>query len=112
MNQRHITIPSFGRYLVPSHPKRVPHLFTDVLIIGGGIAGVRAALSVDPSLRTVVLTKDALQHSNSAYAQGGIAGVLGPLDDFASHVSDTIAAGKGLCHRDIVGYSRSPTTYS
>lgn len=102
MNSRQIRIPSFGRYLVPSHPKRVPHLFTDVLIIGGGIAGIRAALSIDPSLRTVVITKDALQHSNSAYAQGGIAGVLGPLDEFASHVSDTIAAGKGLCHPDVV----------
>jgi L-aspartate oxidase len=77
-------------------------LFTDVLVIGGGIAGIRAALAVDPRLRTVVVTKDTLQHSNSAYAQGGIAGVLDPLDDFANHVSDTMAAGKGLCHADVV----------
>jgi L-aspartate oxidase len=97
-----IQIPVARRYLVPFDPKRVPHLFTDVLIIGGGIAGIRAALAVDPGLRAVVVTKDSLQQSNSAYAQGGIAGVLDPLDDFANHVSDTISAGKGLCHQDVV----------
>jgi L-aspartate oxidase len=102
MADRLVRIPCEGRGLVPFHPKRVPHLFTDVLVLGGGIAGIRAALAVDPSLRTVVITKDVLQHSNSVYAQGGIAGVLDPLDDFASHMADTIAAGKGLCHPDIV----------
>ena len=102
MQSRTIHVPSMRRYLVPFDPKRVPHLFTDVLVIGGGIAGIRAALAVDPSLRTVVVTKDSLQHSNSAYAQGGIAGVLDPLDDFSNHVADTIAAGKGLCHEEVV----------
>ena len=38
------------RYLVPFHPKHVPHFFTDVLIIGGGLGGMRAALAVDPQL--------------------------------------------------------------
>ncbi|MBW3541749.1 MAG: L-aspartate oxidase [Planctomycetes bacterium] len=90
------------RYLVRFHPKRVPHSFADVLVIGGGIAGLRAALAVDPGLSVVVVTKDELAQSNSAYAQGGIAGVLDPLDDFANHVADTIAAGKGLCDERIV----------
>ena len=90
------------RYLTRFDPKRVPHMFTDVLIIGGGIAGIRAALEIDPSLQTVVVTKDSLGLSNSVYAQGGIAGVLDPLDDFTNHVSDTISAGKGLCNDDIV----------
>lgn len=102
MPPRTIHVPTLRRYLVPFDPKRVPHLYTDVLIIGGGIAGIRAALAVDRSLRTVVITKDSLQQSNSAYAQGGIAGVLDPLDDFANHVADTVAAGKGLCHQEIV----------
>ncbi|MEY3457564.1 MAG: L-aspartate oxidase, partial [Planctomycetota bacterium] len=102
MADRLVRIPCEGRGLVPFHPKRVPHLFTDVLVLGGGIAGIRAALAVNPSLRTVVITKDVLQQSNSVYAQGGIAGVLDPLDDFASHTADTIAAGKGLCHPNIV----------
>ncbi|MFN9720997.1 MAG: L-aspartate oxidase [Planctomycetota bacterium] len=102
MSPRTLIIPKHRRYLVPFDPKRIPHLFTDVLVIGGGIAGIRAALAVDPALQTVVVTKDSLQHSNSAYAQGGIAGVLDPLDDFSHHVADTVAAGKGLCHQDVV----------
>ncbi|MEZ6044779.1 MAG: L-aspartate oxidase [Planctomycetaceae bacterium] len=90
------------RYLTQFDPKRVPHMFTDVLIVGGGIAGIRAALEIDPALQTVVVTKDSLGLSNSVYAQGGIAGVLDPLDDFTNHVSDTISAGKGLCDDEIV----------
>ena len=93
------------RHLVRFHPKRVPHMFTDVLILGAGIAGIRAALAVravDPGLDVVVISKDALRESNSAYAQGGIAGVLDPEDDFGHHAADTVAAGKGLCHPDVV----------
>ena len=66
------------RYLVPFDPKRVPHHFADVLIIGGGLAGLRAALAVDPQLSVLVVTKDSLRQSNSDYAQGGIAGVIDP----------------------------------
>ena len=90
------------RYLVRFNPKRVPHLFTDVLIIGAGITGIRAALAIDPKLQVVLATKDVISQSNSAYAQGGIAGVFDPVDNFANHVADTLAAGKGLCHRNIV----------
>jgi L-aspartate oxidase len=96
------TLPLARRYLVRFDPKRVPHMYADVLVLGGGIAGIRAALEIDPALETVVVTKDKLSESNSAYAQGGIAGVLDPLDDFAHHVADTIAAGKGLCDRAVV----------
>jgi len=77
-------------------------VFTDILVIGGGIAGLRAALGLEPGLTAVVVTKDLLTLSNSAEAQGGIAGVLDPLDDFANHTADTIAAGKGLCDHDVV----------
>lgn len=97
-----IEVPTLRRYLVPFDPKRVPHLFADVLVLGAGIAGTRAALAIDPSLRTIVVTKDTITQSNSAWAQGGIAGVLDPLDDFAHHVSDTIAAGKGMCEQEVV----------
>lgn len=90
------------RYLVRFNPKRVPHQFTDVLIIGAGITGIRAALAIDPKLEVVLATKDVISQSNSSYAQGGIAGVFDPLDDFANHVADTMAAGKGLCDHDIV----------
>ncbi len=90
------------RYLVPFHPKRVPHFFTDVLILGGGLAGFRAALGVDKRLSTLVITKSDLEQSNSVYAQGGIAAVLGPGDRFEDHVSDTMVAGGPLCDYDVV----------
>jgi L-aspartate oxidase len=94
--------PLGARYLVPFHPKRVPHHFTDVLIIGGGLAGLRAALAVDPALDVLVVTKQSLQHSNSQYAQGGIAGVMDPEDRFENHVADTLRAGGELCDEAIV----------
>jgi L-aspartate oxidase len=90
------------RYLVSFHPKKIAHRFTDVLIIGGGLAGMRAAISVDPSLSVVVATKDEIRESNSNYAQGGIASVIDPEDRFESHVQDTIIAGGDLCDLDTV----------
>ena len=66
------------RYLVGFGPKQTPHRFTDVLVIGAGIAGLRAALEVPPALDVLVVTKDSIQQSNSSYAQGGIAGVMAP----------------------------------
>src|SRR5436853_3215967 len=90
------------RYLVPFHPKQIPHHFTDVLIIGAGIAGLRAAMEVDPRLSLLVITKDTMEQSNSAYAQGGIASVIDPEDNFASHVEDTLIAGANLCDREVV----------
>ncbi|MBS0209042.1 MAG: L-aspartate oxidase [Planctomycetes bacterium] len=90
------------RYLTPFHPKRVPHHFTDVLILGGGLAGLRAALAIDRRMNVLVVTKDDLLQSNSNYAQGGIAGVIDPEDRFENHVADTLAAGGDLCDREIV----------
>jgi L-aspartate oxidase len=90
------------RYLVPFHPRELPHFFTDVLVIGGGLAGLRAANAVDPKLSVLVVTKDAIQQSNSTYAQGGIAGVMDPDDRFEEHVNDTLIAGGTLCDADVV----------
>jgi L-aspartate oxidase len=89
------------RYLLRFHPKHTPHLFTDLLIIGGGIAGLRAALAAPPGLRVLVVTKDKVQLSNSSWAQGGIAAVRTPEDRFENHVEDTLAAGAGLCDRRV-----------
>ncbi|MBW3599202.1 MAG: L-aspartate oxidase, partial [Planctomycetes bacterium] len=95
-------VPLTPRYLVPFHPKQVPHYFTDVLIVGGGLAGMRAANAVPPPLSCVIVTKDAVRQSNSSYAQGGIAGVLDPEDRFEDHISDTLTAGAGLCDQRVV----------
>src|SRR5207245_6821563 len=91
-----------SRYLAPFAPKQIPHFFTDILVIGAGIAGLRAALAVPPGLDVLVVTKDAIQQSNSTYAQGGIAGVMSPEDRFENHIEDTLAAGASLCDRPIV----------
>jgi L-aspartate oxidase len=90
------------RYLVPFHPKRVPHCFCDVLIVGGGLAGLRAAAAVDPRLSTLVITKDNLRQSNSQFAQGGIASVMDPEDRFEDHITDTLTAGGDLCDKEVV----------
>jgi L-aspartate oxidase len=90
------------RHLVAFGPKRVPHCFTDVLILGGGLAGLRAALAVDPRLSVTAVTKDDLRESSSQWAQGGIAGVVDPEDRFDNHVADTRTAGGGLCHEEVV----------
>jgi L-aspartate oxidase len=95
-------MPGSHRYLVPFHPKRTPHLFTDVFIIGAGIAGLRAALEIPAGLDVLIVTKDKVQQSNSAYAQGGIAGVMSPEDRFENHIEDTLVAGGGLCDRAVV----------
>jgi L-aspartate oxidase len=90
------------RYLVRFGPKQTPHVFTDLLVIGVGIAGVRAALAAPHDLRVLVITKDRLQQSNSRYAQGGIAAVRSPEDRFENHIEDTLTAGAGLCDREVV----------
>jgi L-aspartate oxidase len=95
-------MPAPHRYLVQFGPKQTPHLFTDILVIGAGIAGLRAALEVPPDLQVLVVTKDRIEQSNSTYAQGGIAGVLSPEDRFENHIEDTLTAGAGLCDRQVV----------
>jgi L-aspartate oxidase len=90
------------RYLVSFDARNTFHRFTDVLVIGAGIAGLRAALEIDPALSVLVATKDRITESNSVYAQGGIASVLAPEDRFEDHVEDTLIAGAGLCDRDVV----------
>jgi len=91
------------RYLVPFKAARLPQQFTDVLVIGGGVAGLRAAIAAaDGGAEVLVVTKDTIDQSNTWYAQGGIAAVLQPADSYASHVDDTEKGGAGLCDHDAV----------
>jgi L-aspartate oxidase len=98
----HIAMTPAHRYLIQFGPKHTPHLFTDILVVGAGIAGLRAALEIPRHLSVLVVTKDSIQQSNSSYAQGGIAGVMSPEDRFENHIEDTLTAGAGLCDRDVV----------
>jgi len=68
----------------------------DFLVVGGGIAGLRAAVGLAESGSVLVVTKESLGESNTAYAQGGIAVAMGGDEDVALHLADTIAAGDGL----------------
>src|ERR1044071_4633641 len=91
------------RYLIPFKAARLPQQFADVLVIGGGVAGLRAAIAAaDQQAEVLILTKDTIAESNTWYAQGGIAAVLQPLDSCESHVKDTEIAGAGLCDHDAV----------
>jgi L-aspartate oxidase len=74
----------------------------DYLVIGSGIAGLTFALTVADTGRVLIVTKDRAAESNSSYAQGGVATVWSAEDSFESHAADTIAAGAGLCHEDVV----------
>lgn len=74
----------------------------DFLVIGSGIAGLRAALTLAESGDVVVLTKADPAESNTGYAQGGIAAALGADDSPSLHARDTIDAGDGLCDPDAV----------
>lgn len=69
----------------------------DFLVIGSGIAGLRAALSLAEAGRVVILTKADPRESNTGYAQGGIAAAVGADDSPQLHARDTMAAGDGLC---------------
>ena len=72
-------------------------LLTDFLVIGSGVAGQRAALSLAEVGQVAVLSKAHPRESNTGYAQGGIAAAVGPDDSAGLHARDTIAAGDGLC---------------
>ena len=62
---------------------------TDVLIIGGGAAGLAAALQLADAARVTVLSKGDITTGSSHWAQGGIAAVMDPEDSYSAHVKDT-----------------------
>src|SRR3712207_7478836 len=73
-------------------------LETDFVVVGSGIAGLRAAIELaDSGAQVTVLTKDKASESNTEYAQGGVAVVLSEDDDAELHEGDTPVAGAGLC---------------
>ena len=80
---------------------RVP-ASADYIVLGSGIAGLRAAVTLAESGRVLVLTKSSPEAGSTGYAQGGIAAAVGPDDSPDRHGADTIAAGDGLCDPEAV----------
>lgn len=76
----------------------------DVLIIGSGVAGLACALKLDKNLSVALISKGSLVDGSSWLAQGGIAAVLDEEDSIDAHVTDTLIAGDGLCHKDTVKF--------
>jgi len=74
----------------------------DFIIVGGGVAGLRAAIGLAAAGRVLVLTKAEPAESNTGYAQGGIAAAIGDDDTPALHAADTMRAGDGLCDESAV----------
>jgi L-aspartate oxidase len=78
-------------------------LETDFVVVGSGVAGLRAAIGLAGSgARVTVLTKDKASESNTEYAQGGVAVVLSDDDNAELHEEDTLVAGAGLCDDEAV----------
>jgi L-aspartate oxidase len=74
-------------------------LQVDYLVMGAGVAGLRAALDLAEQGQVLVATKEAVAESNTHYAQGGIAVAMEGDEDVSLHLEDTLAAGDGLVHR-------------
>lgn len=92
-------MPDFNgrRYLANFDYRRLPHLVTDVLVIGSGVAGLRAAIEAAQLGHVLVLTKTLPEESGTAMAQGGVAAAVAKEDTPQSHLADTLRVGCGLC---------------
>lgn len=75
---------------------------SDFLVIGSGIAGLSFALRAAQHGTVALVTKREITESATNYAQGGIASVFSQEDTFEAHVEDTLVAGAGICHEDVV----------
>jgi L-aspartate oxidase len=90
------------RFLVSFASRKLPHIFTDVLVIGSGAAGMRAAIQAGQTGSVIVLSKGKVIDSNSYNAQGGLAAVLDASDSIEAHLADTIEAGRGMCDQAVI----------
>lgn len=91
------------RYLTNFDSRRTGNILADILVIGGGIAGARAAIEAARHTNNVLLLcKHAFEESTTRYAQGGIASAYSSEDSPESHFEDTLRVGRGLGHRDVI----------
>jgi L-aspartate oxidase len=97
-------MPEFKRYLVNIDSNSTRQLFTDCLVVGAGIAGLRAAIEAAGHCNVIIVCKDTLENSNTWKAQGGIASVLEKTDTFEAHIADTMKTGCGLSDETVVDF--------
>jgi L-aspartate oxidase len=90
------------RYLIPFRATLLPQIFTDTLVIGGGVAGLRAAIAAREHGDVIIAAKGGIKDSNTYWAQGGVCVVIDEQDSIDSHVEDTLIAGAGLCDGPVV----------
>ncbi|HHH76026.1 MAG TPA: FAD-dependent oxidoreductase, partial [Phycisphaerae bacterium] len=90
------------RYLVNFQTSRLSHVFTDVLVIGAGLAGLRSALAAAENADVIILSKGDTQSSNSYKAQGGMAAAIAKYDSIEKHVTDTLATALGLGDEEVI----------
>ena len=90
------------RYLTEIEAASTQQLFTDIIVIGSGIAGLRSAIEAGTDCNVTLLCKANMDRSNTWQAQGGIASVLAEDDSVESHIEDTLEAGCGISSQDIV----------
>jgi len=88
--------PEVPRMLAQLHPLELPRRTVDVLVIGGGVAGLSAAIAASETRDTLVLLKGARGDTATSWAQGGMAAVLGDDDSPDLHVKDTLTVASGL----------------
>ncbi|HET6204826.1 MAG TPA: L-aspartate oxidase [Planctomycetota bacterium] len=99
MTEPEIQIP---RSLADVDLRRVPVLFSDVLVVGSGAAGISAAVEAAERGSVALVAKGYLSKTNTEWAQGGVAAPLGPDDSPERHAEDTLAAGAGLSEEAVV----------
>jgi L-aspartate oxidase len=105
MNPKIIKIkrPELRRYLVPINTSASQQMFADCLVVGSGVAGLRAAIeAASNGCEVILVCKKNLSDSNTWHAQGGIASVLASDDSIQSHIKDTLNTGCGICNTDTV----------
>jgi L-aspartate oxidase len=88
--------------ITPTSEKHSEAIQADFLVVGAGVAGLRAAIELADAGSVLVVAKDSLRESSSEYAQGGIAVALSDDDEVELHEQDTLNAGAGLCDREAV----------
>ncbi len=91
-------------YITPAWRKlgELPEKRYDVVVVGAGVAGMTAALSIDPSCSVALVSKAELAESSTHKAQGGMAVAVGPDDSVQLHFDDTMRVGQGACRKEAV----------